>query len=147
MLNAAGEVLIDQRLEEGLLGGMWELPGGKQEQDETIETCIARELKEELGIAVTVGAELITVDHAYSHKSCASWCISATWSRGSRSPLPVSRCVGCAQRTWGITPFRPPMLGSLRLCLAAWKVLPTLRQGSDAVGWRLVPLSSVSVKP
>jgi A/G-specific adenine glycosylase len=68
VLNAAGEVLIDQRLEEGLLGGMWEFPGGKQEQAETIETCIARELKEELGIAVTVGAELITVDHAYSHK-------------------------------------------------------------------------------
>ena len=66
--NSAGEVLIDQRLEEGLLGGMWEFPGGKQEQGETIETCIARELKEELGIAVTVGAELITVDHAYSHK-------------------------------------------------------------------------------
>ena len=68
VLNAAGEVLIDQRLEEGLLGGMWEFPGGKQEQGETIETCIARELQEELGIAVTVGAELITVDHAYSHK-------------------------------------------------------------------------------
>ena len=68
VLNAAGEVLIDQRLEEGLLGGMWEFPGGKQEKGETIETCIARELKEELGIAVTVGDELITVDHAYSHK-------------------------------------------------------------------------------
>ena len=39
VLNAAGEVLIDQRLEEGLLGGMWEFPGGKQEQGETIETC------------------------------------------------------------------------------------------------------------
>ena len=68
VINAAGEVLIDQRLEEGLLGGMWEFPGGKQEQGETIETCIARELKEELGIALTVGDELITVDHAYSHK-------------------------------------------------------------------------------
>ena len=68
VLNAAGEVLIDQRLEEGLLGGMWEFPGGKQEQGETIETCIARELKEELGVTVEVGPELITVDHAYSHK-------------------------------------------------------------------------------
>ena len=66
VLNAAGEVLIDQRLEEGLLG-MWEFCG-KQEKCESIETRIARELKEELGIAVTVGAELITVDHAYSHK-------------------------------------------------------------------------------
>ena len=34
----AGEVLIDQRLEEGLLGGMWEFPGGKQEAiGETID--------------------------------------------------------------------------------------------------------------
>ena len=31
------------------------------------------------------------------------------------------------------------MLGSLRRCLAGWKALPTLREGSDAVGWRLVP--------
>ena len=61
VLNAAGEVLIDQRLEEGLLGGMWEFPGGKQEPGEAIEATIARELTEELGIAVTVGAELITV--------------------------------------------------------------------------------------
>ena len=44
VLNAAGEVLIDQRLEEGLLGDV-EFPGGKQEQGETIEICIARELK------------------------------------------------------------------------------------------------------
>ncbi|GIS14058.1 MAG: hypothetical protein CM15mP116_06410 [Synechococcus sp.] len=116
VLNAAGEVLIDQRLEEGLLGGMWEFPGGKQEQGETIETCIARELKEELGIAVTVGDELLPLITPTATRSCASWCISATGSRGSRSPLPVSRCVGCGRMTWGITPFLPPMLGSLRLC-------------------------------
>ena len=54
VLNAAGEVLIDQRLEEGLLGGLWEFPGGKQESGESIEACIARELQEELGIAVNV---------------------------------------------------------------------------------------------
>lgn len=68
VLNTEGEVLIDQRLEEGLLGGMWEFPGGKQEHGETIQICIVRELKEELGIDVKVGVELITLDHAYSHK-------------------------------------------------------------------------------
>ena len=68
VINAAGEVLIDQRLEEGLLGGMWEFPGGKQEPGEAIESCIARELMEELGIVISVGEELITVEHAYSHK-------------------------------------------------------------------------------
>ena len=87
VLNAAGEVLIDQRLEEGLLGGMWEFPGGKQEQGETIETCIARELKEELGIAVTVGAELITVDHAYSHKKLRFVVHLCDWISGEPQPL------------------------------------------------------------
>ena len=87
VLNAAGEVLIDQRLEEGLLGGMWEFPGGKQEQGETIETCIARELKEELGIAVTVGAELITVDHAYSHKKLRFVVHLCDWVSGEPQPL------------------------------------------------------------
>jgi A/G-specific adenine glycosylase len=87
VLNAAGEVLIDQRLEEGLLGGMWEFPGGKQEEGETIETCIARELQEELGIAVTVGAELITVDHAYSHKKLRFVVHLCNWTLGEPQPL------------------------------------------------------------
>ncbi|QNI63073.1 8-oxo-dGTP diphosphatase MutT [Synechococcus sp. A15-44] len=87
VLNAAGEVLIDQRLEEGLLGGMWEFPGGKQELGETIETCIVRELKEELGIAVTVGEELITVDHAYSHKKLRFVVHLCSWVSGEPQPL------------------------------------------------------------
>ena len=87
VLNVAGEVLIDQRLEEGLLGGMWEFPGGKQEKDETIETCIARELKEELSIAVTVGDELITVDHAFSHKKLRFVVHLCDWESGEPQPL------------------------------------------------------------
>jgi A/G-specific adenine glycosylase len=85
--NASGEILIDQRLEEGLLGGMWEFPGGKQEQGETINICIARELQEELGIAVTVGDELITVDHAYSHKKLRFVVYLCTWESGEPQPL------------------------------------------------------------
>ena len=87
VINASGEVLIDQRLEEGLLGGMWEFPGGKQEQGETIEICIARELMEELGIEVTVGAELITVDHAYSHKKLRFVVHLCDWVSGEPQPL------------------------------------------------------------
>jgi A/G-specific adenine glycosylase len=66
--DGAGRVLIDQRLEEGLLGGLWEFPGGKQEAGEPITATIARELMEELAIEVAVGEELITLEHAYSHK-------------------------------------------------------------------------------
>ena len=87
VINAVGEVLIDQRLEEGLLGGMWEFPGGKQEPGEPIEACIARELMEELGIVVSVGEALITLDHAYSHKKLQFVVHLCDWCSGDPKPL------------------------------------------------------------
>ena len=65
--NDAGEILIDRRKQEGLLGGLWEFPGGKVEPGETIEACIQREIREELGIEISVGDRLIVVEHTYSH--------------------------------------------------------------------------------
>lgn len=65
--NDQHQVLIDRRPQKGLLGGLWEFPGGKVEPGETIEACIQREIQEEIGIDIEVGAHLITVDHAYTH--------------------------------------------------------------------------------
>jgi A/G-specific adenine glycosylase len=65
--NDQGNILIDRRRPEGLLGGLWEFPGGKIEPGETIEDCIKREILEELGIEIEVGDHLITIDHAYTH--------------------------------------------------------------------------------
>jgi len=65
--NSKGEVLIAQRREKDMLGGLWEFPGGKQEPRETIQQCIVRELKEELGINIETKEFLVTVKHAYSH--------------------------------------------------------------------------------
>lgn len=65
--NDQQEILIDRRKQEGLLGGLWEFPGGKIEPEETIEACIRREIAEELGIEIAVGDRLCTVTHAYSH--------------------------------------------------------------------------------
>jgi A/G-specific adenine glycosylase len=65
--NDQQQILIDLRKQEGLLGGLWEFPGGKIEARETVEDCIAREIREELAIEIAVGDHLITIDHAYSH--------------------------------------------------------------------------------
>lgn len=65
--NDRQQILIDRRRQEGLLGGLWEFPGGKVEPGESIEECIRREIEEELGIIVAVGDRLTTVHHAYSH--------------------------------------------------------------------------------
>jgi A/G-specific adenine glycosylase len=62
-----GNILIDRRKQEGLLGGLWEFPGGKIEPDETVEACVSREIKEELGIEIEVQDRLITIEHAYTH--------------------------------------------------------------------------------
>ena len=63
--NRQGLVLIDRRLPEDAMGGFWEFPGGKVEANETIEECIQREVKEELGIEVEVVEKLIAVDYTY----------------------------------------------------------------------------------
>jgi mutator protein MutT len=61
------KILIDRRRLEGQMGGLWEFPGGKIEKNETIQECIKREIKEELGIEIEVEGHLITVDHSYDH--------------------------------------------------------------------------------
>jgi A/G-specific adenine glycosylase len=61
------QILIDRRRQEGLLGGLWEFPGGKIEPNETVADCIRREIMEELGIEIEVGERLIVVEHAYTH--------------------------------------------------------------------------------
>lgn len=65
--NDRGEILIDRRPANGLLGGLWEFPGGKIEPEETVEACIKREILEEIGIEIEVGEHLITIEHAYTH--------------------------------------------------------------------------------
>lgn len=82
-----GRVLIDQRLNEGLLGGLWEFPGGKQENGEAIVDTIVRELREELAITVRVDEELITLEHAYSHKRLRFVVHLCSWMDGDPQPL------------------------------------------------------------
>lgn len=62
-----GAFLIARRPPEGLLGGLWEFPGGKQEAGESLPEALQREIGEELGIDIAVGAALGRIKHAYTH--------------------------------------------------------------------------------
>ena len=68
VFNKDGELLIDQRLDSGSMGGMWEFPGGKKESNEPIEKTIKREIKEEIGIDIKLVEKLLSFEHTYSHK-------------------------------------------------------------------------------
>lgn len=67
MLTKEGEFLIGKRPLDGLLGGLWEFPGGKQEAGETLTQTLIREIDEELDIRITVHELETVVKHAYTH--------------------------------------------------------------------------------
>lgn len=60
-------VLLARRPRKGLLGGLWEFPGGKTEDNETLEDCIRREIREELAVDFTPERPFGTYRHAYTH--------------------------------------------------------------------------------
>ncbi len=59
--------LIAQRPPGGLLAGLWEFPGGKQEEGESLEESLVREIEEELAVGIEVGHEIGVYKHAYTH--------------------------------------------------------------------------------
>lgn len=77
ILNQNNQLLIALRPNDGMLGGLWEFPGGKNEISEPIEETVLRELKEELGVDVKIYNKFKMIKHAYSHFKIslhAYWC-------------------------------------------------------------------------
>jgi 8-oxo-dGTP diphosphatase len=69
LLNNNQQVLIALRPVQSHQGGLWEFPGGKVEEGESVEYALNREFEEELGISVLACTELIQIRHEYSDKS------------------------------------------------------------------------------
>jgi len=115
--NRKGEVLIAQRRQNDMLGGLWEFPGGKQEPGESITECIVRELREELGIQISVGEFLMTVQHTYSHFSMTMEVYRAKIFSGRPRPL------HCADYAW----VRIPDLGNYAWSKADLQVIEKLQ--------------------
>lgn len=67
VIRRGGRVLIAQRPAEGLLGNLWEFPGGKVEQGETLEVALQREIREELAAEIAIEAPFGVYRHAYTH--------------------------------------------------------------------------------
>jgi 8-oxo-dGTP diphosphatase len=68
VIRRGGRYLLTRRGPGQHLGGLWEFPGGKRDPGESLERCLARELKEELGIDARIGQRLAVVPWHYSDR-------------------------------------------------------------------------------
>src|SRR5215469_14727265 len=89
-----GQLLITQRHADAHLGGLWEFPGGKREPRESFEQCLARELKEELGIEVQVGELVESLTHAYPDKTVHLQFYRCQWLQHE------PQTIGCTDFKW-----------------------------------------------
>jgi 8-oxo-dGTP diphosphatase len=88
------KLLITQRHADAHLGGLWEFPGGKREPKETFETCLIRELREELGIEVEVVELVEGLTHTYPEKTVHLKFYRCRWKKYEPQPL------GCPAFKW-----------------------------------------------
>ena len=65
VIDRDGRLLVTRRQKGVHLEGYWEFPGGKCDAGESLEACLARELREELDVEANVGAEIFTTTHTY----------------------------------------------------------------------------------
>jgi A/G-specific adenine glycosylase len=122
-----GRLLIAQRPAEGMLGGLWEFPGGKREPGETLPECLRREIREELGIEIEVGEQIGTVRHAYTHLRITLYAFECRLVRGEPQAL------GCADWAW----VTIDELDRYAFPVTDQKIIAMLRDGGGQLGMDL----------
>ncbi len=89
-----GRYLIARRRPDAHLGGLWEFPGGKQEPEESLEHCLRRELREELGIEITEPVRVRVIRHRYPEKTVELHFFRCSIQSGRE------RALGCEELRW-----------------------------------------------
>lgn len=79
-------ILISKRRQDVMLGGLWEFPGGKVHENESLSQALIREITEETGIQVRILKELSTVKHAYSHFKITLTAFACEYINGIANP-------------------------------------------------------------
>jgi A/G-specific adenine glycosylase len=122
-----GLILIAQRPPEGLLGGLWEFPGGKRESGETLPDCLRREIREELDIEISVGEQIGVVRHGYTHFRITLYAFACRYMSGT------PQTIGVADYAW----VTLDDLARYAFPVTDQKIIALLRNGGGQLGMDL----------
>ena len=89
-----GKLLITKRPEGSHLAGLWEFPGGKREDGESLEECLEREISEELGMDIKAGRLLISLNHEYESKEVTLHLFNCQSLKG------IPQAIECEEFRW-----------------------------------------------
>ena len=123
VIRKKGRLLIDRRNPEGLLGGLWEFPGGQCEPGESPAEALVREVREELSIEIRVLNPLMTIKHAYTHFRITLHAFECEYVSGR----PTRHQIGCSAFRW----ILPSELSRFAFPKANHKIIALLHQEVD----------------
>ncbi|MFH1349768.1 MAG: 8-oxo-dGTP diphosphatase MutT [Pseudomonadota bacterium] len=103
-----GKLLIARRPPGTHLEGLWEFPGGKQEKGETLQECLERELREELGMKVRAENLVCTVEHEYENRTISLHLFQCSYLSGQPMPLEGQETRWVHPKDLGEYNFPPP---------------------------------------
>jgi len=103
--DTAGRYLIVQRASNGLLGGLWGFPGGPVAAGESPAASLARAVREQVGIDVTIGEPVTQIKHAYTHFRITlhAYACRPIADDSQPQPEPQPQPLTCADARW-VTP-------------------------------------------
>ncbi|WP_443147913.1 8-oxo-dGTP diphosphatase MutT [Nitrospira sp.] len=87
-------ILLARRKPESHLGGLWEFPGGKKEVGETLEDCLRREVREELGVDISEPLPFHALHYQYPEKVVELNFFTCSIIQG------IPQALECAEITW-----------------------------------------------
>lgn len=82
IIQKSNKIFIQKREKTGLMGGLWEFPGGKLKPKETPAKALHREIEEELGITLKNVQPFQNIKHAYTNHRVDLHCFLADYDRG-----------------------------------------------------------------
>lgn len=113
LIEKEGLYLIQRRPEKGLLGGLWEFPGGKVDSGESEQEALVREIREETSLQVRVKDRIARVNHAYTHFKITMTAFTCEWVSGE------AQTHAATENTW----VKPEQFGDYAFPRANLKVL------------------------